>query len=116
MPLSVIVAGMDAAMQWCHFALDAPEHKLWAGFMPGPLTLVLPLHRPLPFLPNDAGFRQPDHPLTQAVADRFDQPFTATSANLSGQPPAYSVEEFLSQIADSAPRPDLIVDGGKIQP
>jgi len=115
-PLSVIVADLDRAMEWAHFALDAEEHLLWTGFMPGPLTIVLPLRQPLAYLEKDGGFRQPDHPLTQRVAEQFGKPYTATSANRSGSPPAYAVAEFLAQLPDDGPQPDLVIDGGRITP
>ena len=38
-----------------------------------------------------------DHPLMKELSERIDIPLTATSANISGQLPAYSPEEILRQ-------------------
>jgi L-threonylcarbamoyladenylate synthase len=81
-------------------------------FWPGPLTLVLPL---LPALPTvlsptpTIGVRLPDHQLVRKLLRRTG-PLAATSANISGQPPATTAEEVLDQLAGKI---NLILDGGK---
>jgi tRNA A37 threonylcarbamoyladenosine synthetase subunit TsaC/SUA5/YrdC len=42
------------------------------------------------------------------------QPYTATSANLSGREPAYSVDRVLQQFEGKIFQPDLILDAGKL--
>lgn len=60
-------------------------------FWPGALTLVIPA--PAALAPEALGggttvaVRVPDHAVTQALCAQFGQPLTATSANLSGEPP-----------------------------
>lgn len=115
-PLSVMVADRPDAEQLAEFSQAAS--KLWAAFMPGPLTMVLPvkpgtkLNRAV-VKDGAVGIRQPDYPLCTAIGERFGKPFTATSANRSGQPPAYEPEEFLNTLPGDA-APHLVIDGGRL--
>lgn len=116
-PLSVVVADRRQAEQLARFSAEAA--RLWDAFMPGPLTLVLPLAPGARLSPpvtagrQTVGLRQPDHNFTSLLAERFDRPYTATSANRSGQPPAYTTAEFLQSLpADVAPH--LVVDAGPL--
>lgn len=114
-PLSVAVGTREQAETLAHFSTEAA--RLWSAFMPGPLTLVLPLATDeladnLPLGNDTIGIRQPNHDLARMVAERFGRAYTATSANLTGEPPAFSPEEYLDQ--DNALPPDLIVDAGQL--
>lgn len=97
---------------------DERAEKLWAAFMPGSLTLIVPAqesHNLAPGVVSDlgVGLRQPKSSLTQLTAERLERPYTATSANRTGAPPAYSAEEFLDQLPDDV-LPHLVVDGGDL--
>ena len=74
---------------------------LAAQFWPGPLTIVLPA---LPTLPGvltahqpTVGVRLPAHDWLRTLI-RQSGPLAATSANLSGQPEAHTVDEILTQL------------------
>jgi L-threonylcarbamoyladenylate synthase len=71
-------------------------HRLATSFWPGPLTLVLParpgLH-PALLGPSGVGVRVSSHPMATALAAGLGRPITATSANLSGNPPAVTTDE-----------------------
>lgn len=115
--ISIVVEDLEEAERYA--ALDEQARRLWAALLPGPLTLVVPskdgtdLVDAVTALGKTIGLRQPDHALTQLVAERFAKPYTATSANRSGNPPAYSADEFLATLpADKAPH--LVVDGGQL--
>lgn len=76
---------------------------LAAQFWPGPLTIVLPA---LPTLPGvltahqrTVGVRLPAHDWLRALI-RQSGPLAATSANLSGQPEAHTVDEILTQLGE----------------
>lgn len=75
------------------------------AFCPGPITLVVP--------DGDvySGYRIPDHPWLLELLKRYKRPLASTSANLSGQPPAHTVEEALQSLAEM---PDLVIDNGPI--
>lgn len=82
---------------------------LAAQFWPGPLTIVLPA---LPTLPGvltahqpTVGVRLPAHDWLRALI-RQSGPLAATSANLSGQPEAHTIDEILTQLGG---RLDLIL-------
>ncbi|MFH1017897.1 MAG: L-threonylcarbamoyladenylate synthase [Pseudomonadota bacterium] len=66
-------------------------------FWPGPLTLILKSHG-LPDLlkgpSGGIGFRVSSHPVAHALLSEFGRCVTATSANLTGEKPASSMEEL----------------------
>jgi len=84
--------------------------RLAERFWPGALT-VLPL---LPSLPDNispsptVGVRIPDHDPARALL-RVTGPLAATSANLSGEPPALTADQVRDSLGD---RVHLILDGG----
>ncbi len=86
---------------------DMPEtaKRFAAAFCPGPVTLIVP--------DGDAftGFRIPDHPALLRLLEACGRPLASTSANLSGQPPAHTVDEALASLAIP---PDGVLDGGAI--
>jgi L-threonylcarbamoyladenylate synthase len=57
------------------------------------------------------GLRIPNHPFMLKLIGKFDSPLAATSANISGEPAALTVEDALKNLESS---PDLSVDAGKI--
>lgn len=66
---------------------DSRAEELAKRYWPGPLTLVLES-------PNGfTGFRVPDHSVALAVLRGVGGPVAATSANISGEPPALSADE-----------------------
>jgi L-threonylcarbamoyladenylate synthase len=77
---------------------QVPEvaRELAARHWPGGLTLALPAHPDLPaFLVAEGhvGVRESPHPVVRALVEAFGGPLTATSANLSGEPPALCASE-----------------------
>ncbi len=86
---------------------------LMAAFWPGPLTLVFEaLDRLPPLLTGNTGtvgVRVSSHSVARRLVDLFGNPITATSANISGSPPAVSATEVSRQLGDAV---DMIVDGG----
>ena len=97
-----------------HVPLSA--RALIDAFWPGPLTLVF---RARPGLSprllgggQTLGTRHSSAPVVRDLLDRLGGPITGTSANLSGNPPARSASEVVSQLGD---RVDLILDGGPAQ-
>lgn len=96
--------------------LDAAAQVLAASFWPGGLTLVVP-QRPDAGLPPELtggastiGLRLPAHDSPRALAAAVG-PLPASSANRSGEPPAVSAADVLSQLGDS-PDLALVLDDG----
>ena len=82
-------------------------------FWPGGLTIVIEAKDLLPVLTaggDTVGVRIPDNPLLLQILQAFGGPAAITSANLSGEPPATSIEEIGEELAS---RIDMIVDGGR---
>lgn len=100
-------------------ALIAPSagfiaEKLMERFWPGPLTLLIAAKKDLPeFITAGSGkiaVRIPGSSFALELAVSLDFPVTATSANISGMPPANHPDEVIGYFGDKI---DLIVDGGK---
>ncbi len=87
--------------------MPEPAKRFAAAFCPGPVTLIVP--------DGDAftGFRIPDHPALLKLLAAYGRPLASTSANLSGQPPAHTVDEALASLVIL---PDGVLDGGAIPP
>lgn len=82
-------------------------------YWPGPLTLIFPARPELsPLLTGGTGtvgVRISPHPLARQLIQAFGRAITATSANLSGLPPACSAAEIRSQFGEKV---DFVLDGG----
>jgi L-threonylcarbamoyladenylate synthase len=95
-PVATIAA--DAAMAFSLAKeISSAARRLAETFWPGPLTLVLPPRSGLPeaILGPDGGVgvRVSSHPMARELAKGLGHPITATSANLSGTPPATTPAE-----------------------
>lgn len=93
--------------------LPGSLRALAAQHWPGPLTLVCPARPELPRLltggTGRVGLRRSSHPLAFRLVTLWRGPLTATSANLSGRPPALTAEAVRAQCGDGI---DLLIDGG----
>jgi len=94
--------------------MDQIARRLGQRFWPGPLSLVIPSAPEV-----DEGIRQgtgtiairvPAHPVARTLAQLLGFPIAATSANISGEPPALVATEVAALLGD---RIDLIVDSGR---
>ena len=87
--------------------------RLARQFWPGPLTLVITA--PATIVADvtgggtTVGVRVPDHTVTRALCEACGTPLTATSANISGQPPTSDPEEVMRRLGE---RIDVLVDAG----
>jgi L-threonylcarbamoyladenylate synthase len=101
--------------------LNKPALQLMNKFLPGPLTIVLPLNaqgkswQKLSAGTKTMGIRIPDNEIAIGLAKQFGKPITTTSANVSGKPNCYSVPEVKKQFANSKIKPDFYFDGGKLR-
>ncbi|HEX4799338.1 MAG TPA: L-threonylcarbamoyladenylate synthase [Candidatus Paceibacterota bacterium] len=100
--------------------MDEVSAKIAQRFLPGPLTLVLPLKatvRAMMPTPSDTvGFRVSSDVYTQRiiydVMHDTHSPLTCTSANVSGMPTMHNVEDILEQFGDKRHYITEICDGG----
>jgi L-threonylcarbamoyladenylate synthase len=84
-------------------------------FWPGPLTLIGAAQPDLPSELTSAtgtiGIRLPDDEKVRALVRACGGALTATSANVSGQPPARTAKEVANYFPEGI---DLIIDGGEV--
>ena len=94
--------------------------RLAKTFWPGSLTLVLPLvgkgksWKILSAGTKTIGVRMSDHNMVTELLKQCKFPITATSANLSGQPNSYSIQEIKKQYAKSKLQPDFYLNAGTL--
>ena len=95
------------------------KRKILETLLPGPFTIILDskhtVSKKLESEKGTLGVRLPDYSLVNEVVKAFGKPVTATSANLGGRSPHYSIESLLNQLPEQKKELiDLIVDGGKL--
>lgn len=111
-PMPVLVSSIEMAQKFVN--VDERAKKLMKAFWPGGLTIIL---RANPLVPdkltmgsNKLGIRMPDHEVALKIIEASGGGLIGTSANITGQPPATSVDELAREVEEAV---DLIVDGGK---
>jgi L-threonylcarbamoyladenylate synthase len=112
-PVGLIAA--DSAMAFSvarEIPLDA--RRLADAFWPGPLTLVLPARDDIaPELAgaDGVGVRVSPNTVARALSAGIGRPITATSANLSGETPASTLEQARSGLGKKV---KVYLEGGKL--
>ena len=106
-PISIAFSSVEMAKEF--LALQGIAYELAKRFMPGPLTLVV----------NRVGFRVPDFDKVRDMIRSIGRPITATSANISGEPPAYRFDELpdFAPVVKELPkgeRPSTVFDVDKM--
>ena len=93
--------------------MTAAAERLIRKYWPGPLSLIF---RAAPIVPQrvrgaggTVALRCPRHTLSQRLLDHIGGPVVASSANLSGQPPAETAEQVVRIFGNQL---DLVIDGG----
>jgi L-threonylcarbamoyladenylate synthase len=92
--------------------LDA--RRLADAFWPGPLTLVLPARGEIASEltgPDGVGVRVSPNPIARALSAGVGRPITATSANLSGQAPASTLDQARAGLGEKV---KVYLEGGKL--
>lgn len=117
-PVSIIVASVEDAIRWGE--IDDHVRNLLNKYWPGPYTFIVKRTKLLtPFFNKGiekVGLRNPLVPSLLKIVDKLGHPITTTSANVSGKPECYNVQDFLRQLRTAAIslEPDLVIDGGEI--
>ena len=110
--LLLLIDGSQGVAPWAKNVSPGAE-ALMARFWPGPLTLVFEASPELPeHLRDDRGtvaLRWSPHPCIDTLLRLGGVPLIGTSANLSGQSPAFSAEEVRRVFGDAV---RLGIDGG----
>lgn len=116
---AISIAVSDINMAKKYVKLSKNTVKLYNRLLPGPFTIVSQgLH--IVSLGIEAengtlGIRIPNSQFILKLVKYLNVPITATSANLSGRSPHYSVSSFLNTLSQKKKNQlDLIVDAGKL--
>ena len=113
---AVALIAADTASAFA-IAREVPKAALVLAevFWPGPLTLVLPARDgfgPTLLGPDGGiGVRVSPHPIACALAAGLGHPITATSANLSGEPPAITMAQARSALSGGV---KVYLEGGTL--
>lgn len=113
--IQLLVDSIDQVRGVC--VLPPAAQKLAVAFWPGGLTIVLDRRAAsdLPLLLGGGratlGVRLPDHPLPRDLA-RILGPLAASSANVTGRPPATTAAMVIDSLSDVV---SLVVDDGPVR-
>lgn len=112
-PVGLIAA--DSAMAFS-VAREVPlaARRLADAFWPGPLTLVLPARGEIASEltgPDGVGVRVSPNPVARALSAGVGRPITATSANLSGEAPASTLDQARAGLDEKV---KVYLEGGKL--
>lgn len=104
-PFQMLTNNLEMAKKYgC--IIDRRTEKIVNSFCPGPITIIVPAHDG-----SKIGFRIPEHRFVLDIISRIEKPLAATSANVSGKPPALNIENALSTLKII---PTLSIDGGQL--
>ncbi len=112
-PLSLLVPNLKNLSSSVR-SIPLPYKKLISVFWPGPLTLIFPAHTTTSSLLTGGGdtlaIRISSNPVAQHLCELWGKPFTATSANISGEPALVTASEVHDLWGDQV---SFILDGGE---
>jgi len=116
-PIHVAVNSIEEAEKYADVGDTA--RFLAKKYLPGALTLVMARKDIVPSMLvaglETIGIRIPDCPAILRLAEMTGHPLTATSANVSGRPGAYTVDEVKAQLGENINDVALIIDQGPIK-
>jgi L-threonylcarbamoyladenylate synthase len=116
-PLPVVIAGVEQ-LPGLGIAADLPILTRLSAFWPGALTVVVPLAGDPP-VPAAAGsgclaVRVPGHALLRELLASLGHGLTATSLNVSGEPPILAPGEAIRLLRSTPGVAAMVVDGGEL--
>jgi len=114
-PYSLMVQSPDQISLFADISSDA--QKIIDAFLPGPLTLLLPVKKNIPHWVTHGGdtigIRVSSHPITEMLLSYTGKPLLAPSANPSGCVPAMNSDEVKNYFHDELDyQVEGIADGG----
>jgi L-threonylcarbamoyladenylate synthase len=116
-PIHIAVGSIKEAENYANVTEAA--RYLASQFFPGALTLVLSKKDIVPSILvaglETIGIRVPDNRVILKLTEKTGFPLTTTSANVSGKPGTYSVEEIITQFGEKIRDVDLILDQGALK-
>jgi L-threonylcarbamoyladenylate synthase len=115
-PIHIAVGSIEEAERYAH--LTEPARYLASHYLPGALTLVLRKRETVPSLLvaglDTVGIRIPDNKIILQLVAKVGKPLTTTSANISGKPTPYNIDEITRQLGESIREVALVLDQGPL--
>ena len=115
-PIHVAVSSIEEAGKYAH--VNEAARRLASRFLPGALTLVLPKREIIPAMlvggRDTVGIRIPNNRIILSLVEMAVVPLTTTSANISGRPTPYSVEEVVNQLGEDIEKVAMILNQGML--
>lgn len=115
-PLPLFVKDFKMAKQIAK--ISKKQEKFLKSVWPGKITAIL---LPLKKLPKgigktkkEIGLRMVDCAIVNDLLKIINSPLTATSANISGEPPSTKIKEVISRFSGQKNKPDLVIDKGNL--
>lgn len=109
-----VIIGQKRMLAFVVSSITVSAEKLIEKFWPGPLTLLLSAKPHISeFITANTGkiaVRIPGESFALELAQALDFPITATSANISGMPPADNADDVVRYFKESL---DIVIDCGK---
>jgi L-threonylcarbamoyladenylate synthase len=116
-PMHIAVGSIEEAERYAH--VNNAARYLAAHYLPGALTLVLPKREVIPSILvaglDSVGIRIPDNKIMLHLIELMGHPLTTTSANISGRPTPYAVEEIITQLGENIREVALVLDQGPLK-
>ena len=116
-PIHIAVSSIAEVEKYAYVTESA--RYLAGRYLPGALTLVLKKKETVPSMLvaglDTIGIRIPDNKIILRLAEMTGHPLTTTSANISGKPGTYSIEEVTAQLGESIPPVAMILDQGPLK-
>ena len=116
---AISVAVLDIKMALDYVKLSPNAENIYTNLLPGPFTVVSAgkhrVARGIEAENGTLGIRIPDNKWIHELVKNVGGPVTATSANLSGRTPNYTIESILRPLSKKKlAMIDMIVDEGKL--
>jgi len=115
--ISVFVSDFEMMKKYVN--VSRSQERVLKELLPGPFTVILKskheICKELESEKGTLGVRIPSNNLIIQLIKFYKKPVTATSANLSGRPPHYSIDSLLKELSEEKKKLiDLVVDAGKL--
>lgn len=116
---AISIAVADASMAKKYVEFGKKEERIYGQLLPGPFTVVSRgKHKVAAGIEAEngtLGIRIPDNDKITMLIKKLGTPITATSANLAGRTPHYSLQSFIKTLSGKKRGLiDLAVDSGKL--
>jgi L-threonylcarbamoyladenylate synthase len=114
--VSVMVRNIEEIKKYAY--INEKKELIARRLLPGPYTLIFESKNVIPNIisggKTSIGFRVPDSEVTRKICENYEKPIVTTSVNLSGKEALNDPFKIVDLFRNIAPRPDIILDFGKI--